>query len=115
MKKAVKIKMAPEHALARRRAFARNYATIRGYAIELIKLVHYRDADKRDIGFDYPYILDHILRKFPKVVSSGPHQGQPTKMTVKELHEIAWELNRNGVKLPFRPRRKSISKKDKRP
>jgi len=111
MKKTVKIKMAPEYALARRSAFARNYATIRGYAIVLIQLVHYKDDDGRDIGFDYPYILDHILRKFPKVVSSGPHRGRPTKMTVKELHEIAWELNRNSVKLPFRPRRKTLKKK----
>ena len=115
MIKAVKVVMAPEDALAWRRALARKYSTIREYAIVLIQLKHYKDADKRDIGFDYTYILDRILRKFPTVRSSGPHRGHPTKMTVKELHEIAWELNRNGVKLPFRPRRKTYAKKDKRP
>ena len=56
-------------------------------------------------------IHDAILRKFPKVTNNGPHRGKPTKMPIKELHEIACELNRNGVKLPFRPRRKTSTKK----
>ena len=47
-----------------------------------------------------------ILRKFPIVKTSGPHKGKPTKMSFKELQAITGELNRNGVKLPFRPRRK---------
>jgi hypothetical protein len=115
MTKAGKINITPEYALARRRALSRKYDTIREFAIVLIQLKHHKDDDGRDIGFDYAYILEQILRKFPTVKSSGPHRGRPTKMTVKELHEIAWELNRNGVKLPFRPRRRTSSKKDKRP
>jgi len=103
--------MAPEHKAARRRALARKYATIREFATVLIRLVHHRDEDGRDIGFDYGDIRDAILRKFPTVKSNGPYRGRPTKMSIKELHEIACELNHNGAKLPFRPRRKSSKKK----
>lgn len=85
----------------------RKYATIRSYAEQLIMLVRERDADGRDIGFDYGYIRDEILKKFPRVVCNGPHRGRPTKMPYKELQEFACELNRRGVKLPFRPRRKA--------
>ena len=115
MAKSIKIPMASEHRLARRRALARKYNTIREFATVLIRLVRHRDEDGRDIGFDYGDIHDAILRKFPTVKSNGPHRGRPTKMPIKELHEIACELNRNGVKLPFRPRRKTSSKKDKCP
>jgi hypothetical protein len=86
---------------------ARGYATIRKYAEALIVLVRERDADGRDIGFDYKAIRDDILRKFPTVTRNGPHKGRPTKMTYKELQEFACELNREGVRLPFRPRRKA--------
>jgi hypothetical protein len=106
--------MAPEHRLARRRALARKYSTIREFATVLIQLVRHRDVDGRDIGFDYGDIHDAILRKFPKVTNNGPHRGKPTKMPIKELHEIACELNRNAVKLPFRPRRKSLKSAKKK-
>jgi len=107
MAKSIKIPMAPEYIKARRRALARKYTTIREYAAVLIALVHHRDEDGREFGFDYGDIHDAILRKFPKVTINGQHRGKPTKMPFKELQEIACELNRNGVKLPFRPRRKS--------
>lgn len=81
------------------------YATIREYAEVLIKLVWYRDEDGREIGYDYQYIRDTILRKFPTVRRNGPYKGRPTKMPYKELQEFACELNRQGVRLPFRPRR----------
>lgn len=112
--KPVKVPMAPEHRLARRRALARKYNTIREFATVLIQLVRHRDEDRRDIGFDYGDIHDAILRKFPTVKSNGPHRGRPTKMPIKELHEIACELNRNGVKLPFRPRRRTSNKAKKK-
>lgn len=107
MKKLVKVPMTPEARLARRRVLKRKFKTIREFAAELIKLEHHRDDDGRRIGFDYTDIHETILRKFPIVSIKGPHEGRPTKMPIKELHEIACELNRNGVKLPFRPRRKT--------
>jgi hypothetical protein len=88
-------------------AFLRRYDTIQEYAETLIQLVHYRDDDGRDIGYDYGYIRDAILRKFPTVKLRGPHLGKQTRMPYKELWEISCELNRKGVKLPFRPRRKN--------
>ena len=109
--KPIKVPMTPEARLARRRVLARKFETIREFATELIKLVHHKDEDGRSIGFDYTDIHDAILRKFPTVSSKGPHRGHPTKMPIKELHEIACELNRNGVKLPFRPRRKTVKRK----
>jgi len=100
----------PEFDRARRLVLRRTYATIREFATELIKLVRHRDADGRDIGFDYGYIHAAVLRKFPTVKNNGPHKGKVTKMPIKELHEIACELNLNGVQLPFRPRRKTAKK-----
>ncbi len=85
----------------------RKWASIHEYAAALIQLVHYRDDDGRDIGFDYGYISAAILRKFPVVKTPGPHRGKRTKMPYKELQAITGELNRKGVKLPFRPRRKT--------
>lgn len=83
------------------------YLTIRQYAETLITLVHEHDSDGREIGFDYEYIRNSILQKFPVVLRNGPHKGKPTKMPYKELQEFACELNRQGVRLPFRPRRKA--------
>ena len=80
--------------------------TIHDFAAAMVQLVHTRDADGRDIGFDYEYIREAILRRFPKVKVGGPHKGCATKMPYKELQKITGELNRKGVKLPFRPRRK---------
>lgn len=102
--------IAPKDSVLRTRwksALGKNYFTIREYAEALIQLVHRHDDDKRDIGFDYEYIRDAILRKFPVVPRNGPHKGKPTKMPYKELQEFACELNRQGVRLPFRPRRKA--------
>ncbi len=111
MPKSVMVPVTPEFDLARRRVLKRTYKTIRELATELIKLVRHQDGDGRDIGYDYGYIHEAVLRKFPTVKNNGPHKGRPTKMPIKELHEIACELNRNGVKLPFRPRRKTAKVK----
>lgn len=80
-----------------------SYRTIREYAMALIQLVRYRDEDGRDIGFDYEYIREEVLQKFPRVTCNGPHKGRLTKMPYKELQEFAGDLNRQGVRLPFRP------------
>jgi hypothetical protein len=104
--KTIKANMSPEGRLAKKRVLQRKYATIHDFAAELIKLEHHRDPDGREIGLDYGEIHALILRKFPIVKTSGPHKGKPTKMSFKELQAITGELNRNGVKLPFRPRRK---------
>ena len=91
----------------------RKSETIHEFACRLVQLVHYKDADGREIGFDYEYIRDAILRRFPKVKVGGPHKGRATKMPYKELQKMTGELNRQGVKLPFRPRRKTNTKKSK--
>lgn len=83
------------------------HSTIRDYAEALIRLVHGYDQDGREIGYDYEYIRDEILKRFPVVKRNGPHKGKPTRMPYKELQEFACDLNRRGVKLPFRPRRKT--------
>lgn len=114
MTKSTKIPMSEKAKRERHLVLKRKYKAIRALAEALIKLVHHKDADGRDIGYDYGSIHATILRKFPTVRSYGPHRGQPTKMPIKELHEIACELNRNGVKLPFRPRRRVIRKKRKK-
>lgn len=87
----------------------KRYFTIREYAEALITLVRCHDEDGRDMGFDYEYIRNAILRKFPTVPRNGPHKGKTTKMPYKELQEFACELNRRGIRLPFRPRRKAKS------
>lgn len=87
--------------------YNKKFATIRAYAEALIRLVREYDQDGRDIGFDYAYIRTEILRRFPVVIRNGPHRGKRTKMPYKELQELACDLNRRGVKLPFRPRRKA--------
>jgi hypothetical protein len=93
---------------ARERVLKAKYKTIREYAIALLTLVHHR-RDGRAYGYDYGSIRESILQKFPTVKNNGPHQGRPTKMSFKDLIEIGCELNRDGVKLPFRPRRKKTS------
>lgn len=91
----------------------RRYDTIREYAEELIQLVHCVDSDGRLIGFDYGYVRKMVLRKFPTVPRNGPHKGRPTKMPFKELQEFACELNRQGIRLPFRPRRKAKKEQER--
>jgi hypothetical protein len=88
--------------------------TIHEFAERLVRLVHYRDGDRREIGFDYEYIRNAILRRFPKVKVGGPHKGRATKMPYKELQKVTGELNRRQVRLPFRPRRKAIRKAKKK-
>lgn len=88
----------------------RRYRNIREYAVELILRVDHvepqPDGRERDVGLDYEQIRRFVLRKFPVVTYSGPHKGKRTKMTYKELHEIACVLNREHIRLPVRPRRK---------
>ena len=106
----VQARSSPEFVATRKRTLRRGYVTIHDFAIALICLVHHKDADGREIGYDYGWIHQHIMQKFPHVTSSGPHKGKPTKMPFKELQKVTGELNRKGVKLPFRPRRKSKNK-----
>ena len=85
----------------------KSYVTIRAFAEALIQLVREYDQDGRGIGFDYETIRAEILRRFPIITRNGPHRGKRTKMPYKELQELSCDLNRRGVKLPFRPRRKT--------
>lgn len=102
----------PEQRAVCVRVRRKKYYTIREYAEALVQLVQYTDSDGRAIGFDYGVIRDAVLRKFPTVPRKGPHRGRPTKMPYKELQEFACELNRRGVRLPFRPRRKAKKEQD---
>lgn len=105
--------MDAEASRARKRVLGRKYATIRELAEALIQLRHHTYED-RSVGYAYADIHAMILRKLPRVTINGPHHGKPTKMPIKELHEIACDLNRNGVKLPLRPRRKKPVNKSKK-
>jgi hypothetical protein len=64
--------LVPELKSKWREVHRRPYATIREYAEALLQLVHHRDADGRAIGFDYKYIRDAILKKYPTVPLKGP-------------------------------------------
>lgn len=83
----------------------RRYKTIREYAIDLLLRVD-RIEDGREVGFDYDFIRNAILHKFPFVTYGGPYQGHPTKTTIDTLWELARNMNHAGVRLPVRPRRK---------
>lgn len=93
--------------------FGHRSETIHEFAEKMVRLVHYLDGDQREIGFDYEYIRDAILRRFPKVKVGGPHKGRVTRLTYKELQKVTGELNRRAVKLPFRPRREATRKAKK--
>jgi hypothetical protein len=97
-----------DHSLASVRQ--RKYATIRQYAMALLLVEAGHDDDGRRVGLDYITIYELIKKKFPIVTYSGPHKGQPMRMTYKQLRWIATEMNRDGVVLPVRPRRRNKSK-----
>lgn len=97
---------------ARDRMRNQEYESISDYAEDLIKISHHKDEDGRDIGLDYDQIRDAVVKRFPRVLTPGPHKGRKTRMSVKEIIAKACRMNQLGVKLPFRPRRKSERKKD---
>lgn len=86
------------------------HPSMRAYAQELMQRVDHTDADGRNIGLDYDQIRAMVLRAFPRVTCHNKHFGKPSKCGIKEMHEMACELNRQGVRMPFRPRRKRGSK-----
>jgi hypothetical protein len=98
-----------DYLTARRRMNKTKYTSISQYTEDLIKVAHHKDEDGREIGLDYDQIRVAVLQRFPKVLTRGPHQGKRTKLSVKEIIAKACDLNRNGVRLPFRPRRKSTA------
>jgi hypothetical protein len=84
-------------------------ATAKDYVRSLLCKVAYRDSDGRPVGHDYDFIRMEALRAFPNVTVKGRYYGKPTSLPIKELHEMATVLNAKGVRLPFRPRRKTNS------
>lgn len=86
----------------------RNYATIREYAIALLRFGHHLGEDGRMVGFDYGTIRRLLSQRFPIVTYSGPKKGRPFAMTFDKLWELTVELNAAGDKLPFRPRRTKV-------
>lgn len=105
------IEPSSEYKKARRRMNVIDYNSISQFTEDLIKIAHHKDEDGREIGLDYDQIREAVLARFPKVLTRGPHQGNKTRLSVKEIIAKACDLNRNGVRLPFRPRRKSTTAK----
>ena len=83
------------------------FSCIRDCAIQWIFRVDRRDDDGRLIGFDYDYIRQQVRRAYPVVTYGGPYKGQPTKIPYRELQELVQAANREGIRLPLRPRRKT--------
>lgn len=88
------------------KSIAERYGTIKNYASYLIVLTVDTDDEGRFVGLSYTQILKRIRRAFPKIKYNGPHKGKPTKMTIKQLREIAYSMQSNNRKLhlPVRPR-----------
>ena len=55
----------------------RTYKTIREYATVLIRLIHHKDADGREIGFDYGYIHDASAAQIPDRENQWPAYRAP--------------------------------------
>jgi len=91
----------------------RKFATIRECAIALLLVEHTVDDDGRKVGLDYDVIREFIKKKFPVITYNGPHKGKPMRMSFKKLRWIATELNREGARLPVRPRVKKKNSKVK--
>jgi hypothetical protein len=96
---------------ALRGVYFRKYPTIRKFAEALLRFVNSQDEDGRDRGLDYDTIQRIIIRKFPVVLYNGRHKGEPTRMSRRELYEVARILKLAGERLP--PRFTSKRKTDK--
>lgn len=73
--------------------------TIAEYAERLLL-----QADQSGRGLPHDVIHALVLKKFPVVLTKGPHYGRPTKFSRKELHMLACGIKRGGVAMPPRPR-----------
>jgi hypothetical protein len=88
------------------RTLAERHKTVKGYAIALILQSIGTDYEGRNVGLSYREILARIRKAFPIITYNGPHKGQPIKMTVKQLREIAYTMQSENrkLRLPVRPR-----------
>lgn len=84
----------------------KKFGSVKEYAIHLMLTVDDTDEDGRFVGLTYAEILKRVRRKFPTITYAGPHKGQPIRMTVKQLREIAYALQstKRNLRLPVRPR-----------
>jgi hypothetical protein len=78
--------------------------TVKAFLTEQLMIVDHRDSDGRPIGLDYNEIAARLLKAFPTVLRPGSGQGQPPSTDRKTLHELAYQLRREGHSLPHRPR-----------
>lgn len=106
----MKISIPPDLRAIKNRVMRQRYKTIREYAEALLQLVHYRDEDGRNIGYDYDAIRKIILRKFPTVrmTTNGggaAYHGKPTRMPYKEFSRMCLSMHARNIRLPFRIRR----------
>lgn len=76
--------------------------TIKDYAVELVTRID-RIEDGVPLGLPYDRILAMIRDRFPTVTTKGAHFGKPTKMTVKDVQSLVFDLRRAGVAIPRRP------------
>lgn len=88
------------------RTLAQRHKTVKGYAVALILQSTGTDYEGRNVGLSYREILARVRKVFPIITYNGPHKGQPIKMTVKQLREIAYTMQSEdrSLRLPVRPR-----------
>jgi hypothetical protein len=91
------------------------FKTIKQYAHALLIRAVATDQDGRRVGLCYLEILQRIRKRFPVVTYKGPHTGHPPRITVEELRQIAWAMQRDNsaLRLPVRPRHRKTKRKKK--
>ncbi len=71
------------------------------YARSLLLATNYVDIYGRKVGLDYATILDRIKLRFPQ-----------TRISLKWLQKMGYEMNASGTPLPARRRSRSILARD---
>jgi hypothetical protein len=107
------VKLPPSVPAEKRPSHRRRFNTIKECVEALILEVDYVDENGRQVGFRYDVILGRVRRYFHRIVYPGPRSGQKSKMDIKGLREIAYNMQRDnpGLRFPVRPRRKRHTKK----
>jgi hypothetical protein len=82
----------------------RRYKSIRDYAATLLLRVDYINDYGHPVGFSYQEIMDRVRAHFPVVRHPGPHCGHVPRPSLRELYNLSYSLQSNGVRLPGRPR-----------
>jgi hypothetical protein len=91
----------------------KQWGSVKEYANALLLRKVNEDEDGRSVGHTYRQILTRLRQRFPVIEYSGPHKGNPIRMTIKQLREIAYTMQSNDrtLRLPVRPRSDRKKKK----